>query len=215
MLLVLRPGIALAERPVDAELQRLLQVLLFRRDDPHRAHADGDVVEEGLRQALLHRLHVGLEHVRADQPHAAVDVEAHAAGRDDRLRVPHVERRDVADREAVAAVDVRQPDGVLLNPRQRRDVADLLDGGEEAADVRRLSGEASQLVEHEPLQLGVHIEPPRHVHVLHEPRLDGVHRVRLPLDVLHFLIETPFRPHRGACDCSTSSASYGAAAKRA
>mmetsp|Transcript_95591 Transcript_95591/g.242972 ORF Transcript_95591/g.242972 Transcript_95591/m.242972 type:complete len:224 (+) Transcript_95591:555-1226(+) len=49
MLLVLRPSIALPQGPINAQLQRLLQILLLGRDDAHGAHTDGNVVEQGLR----------------------------------------------------------------------------------------------------------------------------------------------------------------------
>ena len=94
---------------------------------------------------------VRLRQVRAQQPHAAVDVEADAARRDDRARVVHVERGDVADREAVARVDVGQPDRRAHDARQRGDVRELLHRGQEAAVPRRL-GLVAQLVEQQRLE---------------------------------------------------------------
>ena len=61
---------------------------------------------------------------RPHEPHAAVDVEADAAGRDDAVGGAH--RRHAADREAVAPVDVGHRHARLDDPRQRRDVGDLL-----------------------------------------------------------------------------------------
>mmetsp|Transcript_68228 Transcript_68228/g.200349 ORF Transcript_68228/g.200349 Transcript_68228/m.200349 type:complete len:371 (-) Transcript_68228:119-1231(-) len=182
VLLVLGPRVALAERPVDAELQRLLQVLLLRRDDAHGPDADRDVVEQRLRKALLDRLYVRVEQIRAHQSHAAVDVEADATGRDDRLGVAHVEGRHVADREAVPAVHVRQADRVLADARQRGHVADLLDRRQEPADIGRLPRVTSQLVEDELLQSAVDVKPARHVHAWDEALLDRVHVRRLLLD---------------------------------
>mmetsp|Transcript_30839 Transcript_30839/g.80958 ORF Transcript_30839/g.80958 Transcript_30839/m.80958 type:complete len:253 (-) Transcript_30839:552-1310(-) len=59
MLLVLWPGITLPERPVDAQLQRLLQVGRLGRDYALGADSDRYVIEHGLRQLLLDRLNVG------------------------------------------------------------------------------------------------------------------------------------------------------------
>mmetsp|Transcript_68787 Transcript_68787/g.212716 ORF Transcript_68787/g.212716 Transcript_68787/m.212716 type:complete len:231 (+) Transcript_68787:1015-1707(+) len=202
MLLVLWPGIALAQGPVDAQLQGLLHVLGLGGDDALGAHAHGDVVEERLREALLQGLHVRVEEIRSHQPHAAVDVEANAAGRDDRLRVAHVKGRDVADGKAVAAVDVGQTDGVLADARQGGHVADLLHRGQEASHVGGLTAEAPQLVEHEPLQVRVHEELAGDVHVRHEALPDGVHGVRLLRQEPHLFIEGPLRLHGGRMACA-------------
>jgi hypothetical protein len=83
--------------PVHPVFKRLLQVGRGGRQHPLRADADGDVVEEALGELLLHGRHVILAQVGAQQAHAAVDVEADAARRDDRRWVGHVERCDVAD----------------------------------------------------------------------------------------------------------------------
>eukprot|EP00429_Kryptoperidinium_foliaceum_P073492 CAMPEP_0176208088 /NCGR_PEP_ID=MMETSP0121_2-20121125/12942_1 /TAXON_ID=160619 /ORGANISM="Kryptoperidinium foliaceum, Strain CCMP 1326" /LENGTH=532 /DNA_ID=CAMNT_0017547067 /DNA_START=33 /DNA_END=1630 /DNA_ORIENTATION=+ len=189
MLLVLRPSVAFPQRPVDAQLQRLLEVLLPRGDDALGADAYGDVVEEGLRQPLLDRQHVGQEEVRPHQPHAAIDVEADAARRHHGLRVAHVKRRYVPDREAVAAMHVGEADGVLHDARQRSHVADLLDRGEETADVGGLPGETSQLVEDEALEGLVDVELPWDIHAGHEPLLDLKHvddsRLQKPISSLN------------------------------
>mmetsp|Transcript_111391 Transcript_111391/g.347208 ORF Transcript_111391/g.347208 Transcript_111391/m.347208 type:complete len:335 (+) Transcript_111391:524-1528(+) len=152
VLLVLGPGVALAQGPVDTELQHLLQVGVLARNDALRAYAHGDVVEKRLCQALLHRLHIGEEEVGPQQPHAAVDVEAHAARRDDRHGVVHVKSRGVSDRKPVPAVHIRHPDGMLHNPRQGSYVGNLLHRGQESAHILRLSAEALQLLNHELLQ---------------------------------------------------------------
>jgi hypothetical protein len=59
------------------------------------------------------------------QPHAAVDVVAHAAGRDDAVR--QLGRGEPADREAVALVDVRHRECRVDDPGQRGDVLELLE----------------------------------------------------------------------------------------
>ena len=60
-----------------------------------------------------------------EQAHAAVDVVADAARRDDAVR--ELGRRDAADREAVALVDVGHRQRRLDDPRQRRHVLQLLE----------------------------------------------------------------------------------------
>ena len=85
-------------------------------------HAAGDLVGE-LHAALLTQV-VGRER-RGEQADAAVDVVAHAAGRDDSVR--GLGRRQAADREAVALVDVGHRQARLDDPRQRGDVLELLE----------------------------------------------------------------------------------------
>ena len=65
-----------------------------------------------------------LDEVSTQQPDTAVDVEAHTAGRDD--AVLHAGRRDAADREAVAPVDVGHRHRGADYAREKRDVGDLL-----------------------------------------------------------------------------------------
>ena len=67
------------ERPVDAHFQRLVQIARIHGNDSLGSDADGDVVEERLRQVLLHRQHVVFAEIRADESNAAVDVEPDAA----------------------------------------------------------------------------------------------------------------------------------------
>mmetsp|Transcript_18384 Transcript_18384/g.58615 ORF Transcript_18384/g.58615 Transcript_18384/m.58615 type:complete len:366 (+) Transcript_18384:267-1364(+) len=129
VLLVLRPRVPLAQRPVHPHLQRALQVLCRGRDDAFGAHAHGDVVEQALRQLLLHRRHVRLVQVGTQQTHAAVDVKAHAAWRYHGLWVVHVESSHVANGEPVSTVTVWQPDGRAHNAGEGGHVCDLLHRG--------------------------------------------------------------------------------------
>lgn len=57
---------------------RVHQIRVVDGNDAFGAHADWDVVVECLRQLLLHRIHVLLVQVGADQADAAVDVVSHA-----------------------------------------------------------------------------------------------------------------------------------------
>ena len=92
-----------------------------------------------------------------EQPHAAVDVVADPARRDDAVRELH--RRDAADREAVALVDVRHRERRVDDPRQRGDVLELLEravariasSSSSSAKTRagtRMSGRASAGISH-------------------------------------------------------------------
>lgn len=88
MLLVFAPGVTFAETPVhskrlgsmwgDEPYHRIHQIRVVDGNDALGTHAHRDVVVECLRQLLLHRIHVLLVQIRADQAHAAVDVVAHA-----------------------------------------------------------------------------------------------------------------------------------------
>jgi hypothetical protein len=82
------------------------------------------------------------------EPHAAVDVEADAARRDD--AVGGVHGRHAADGKAIAPVDVGHGETRFDDPRQRRDVGDL---------VKRLvaAGDREQLV--------AGVDKPGHAHV--------------------------------------------------
>ena len=60
------------QAPVHAHLERRLEARDRRRDDALAAHADGDVVEERLRELLLDGPDLGLGEVGAQQAHAAL-----------------------------------------------------------------------------------------------------------------------------------------------
>ena len=96
------------------------------------------MVEQALRELLLDGLDVSLGQVGAQQAHAAVDVEADAAWGDDRVRVGHVKGRHVANRKAVAGVQVWQPDRAAHDARQSRHVGNLLQRWQEALTCVRL-----------------------------------------------------------------------------
>ena len=84
-------------------------------------HAPGDLVDE----RLLARAEVVGGQRQHEQPDATVDVVSHAAGRDDAC--PSFRRRDPADREAVALVDVRHREGGVDDARQAGHVLELLE----------------------------------------------------------------------------------------
>ena len=184
--LVLRPRVSLAQGPIHAHLERGLEPRGGRWDDALRTHAHRDVIEEGLRELLLDVRHVALVQVGADHPDAAVDVEAHAAGGDDRVWVGHVEGGDVSDGEAVPGVDVRERDALADDAGEAGDVGELLDRGEEAADVAAVHV-LMELVEHERLEVLVHVEDAGDAHVGNEALAHAPLRRRDALQELHLL----------------------------
>ena len=190
VLLVLRPHVALPQRPVHPHLQRLVQLPSSHGDDAFTAHPDWDVVKQGLGQLLLHRGHVLLSEVRPQQSHPAVDVEAHTARRHHRAGVLHVEGCHVADGKAVAGVNVWQSHTAAHNARQCRHVGDLLDAGQEAADLARPAG-VPQLLQHEGLQVRVDVEDSLNLHVGLEAFLYPPAVRTDPLQVLQLLLITP------------------------
>ena len=141
-----------------------------------RPDADGDVVEQRLRQLLFDGGDVGFREVGAQQPHAAVYVKPDAARRHDRRWVGRVERGDVADGEAVAGVQVGHGQGGAHDAGQGRDVGDLFDGWEEAAAAgRRCPGHrVCQLAPHERAEGVVDVEDAGDAHAGDEARRDGV-----------------------------------------
>jgi hypothetical protein len=108
---------ALEEHPIElgaGELER-----------PALARAGRDAARDLVDELLLALAELGPGQRQRKQPHAAVDVVAHAAGRHD--AVGQRRRSDGADREAVALVDVGHRHRRLDDPRQRRDVLQLLE----------------------------------------------------------------------------------------
>eukprot|EP00982_Pelagococcus_subviridis_P010751 31027-Pelagococcus_subviridis.AAC.5 len=196
VLFVLRPRVPLSQRPVHPHLQRRLQPGGGRGDDPLRPDAHRDVIEKRLRELLLDVRDVALHEVRPHDAHAAIDVEPDASWRDHRGGIAHVERGDVSDAEPVPAVDVRHRDRLAHDPGQARDVRELLHRGEEPA-VAAAVDVLLQLLEHERLEVFVHVERPRHAHVgneplVHDPLVRGDSRQER-----HLLLVRSSRRHRG------------------
>mmetsp|Transcript_82908 Transcript_82908/g.149576 ORF Transcript_82908/g.149576 Transcript_82908/m.149576 type:complete len:291 (-) Transcript_82908:257-1129(-) len=133
--LVFRPRITFAQRPVDAKLESLFQIGLLCWNDALRADTHRDVVEQGLSQALLQRLHIVVEQVCSQQTNSAVDVKANSPRRDHGSRVTHVEGRHVADGKAISTMNIRQTDGVFHDARQGSNIANLLDSWQKTPDV--------------------------------------------------------------------------------
>ena len=86
-----------------------------------RERAARDLVDERLAAVA----ELGLGQRQGEQPHAAVDVVADPAGRDD--AVGQLGGGDPADREPVALVDVRHREGRADDARQGGDVLELLE----------------------------------------------------------------------------------------
>ena len=88
-------------------------------------HAHRDVANQLVDQLQEDRLHVGEREVCPYEPHAAVDVVAHATGRDDAAD-RRIGSANAADAEAIAPVDVGHCQARRLDARQERDVGHLL-----------------------------------------------------------------------------------------
>lgn len=140
MLLVLRPDVALPQRPVHAHLEGLLQVAGVHRNNAFGAHTYRYVIEQGLGQLLLNRLHVLLVQIGAQQADAAVYVEANAPGTHHGQGIVHVESSHVTDGKSIAGVDVGQPNGATHDPGQRCHIGDLLNARQEASNGARTTG---------------------------------------------------------------------------
>ncbi len=123
---------ARAEAPLDgpgrAALQHRRQLAAAQAQVvPARPDAGGDAGEQPVHQPRQERLDRLPAPRPGEQPHAAVDVVAHPARRDDPLVGVH--RRHSADREAVAPVDVRHGDRGAEDAGQVGDVGDLVEAG--------------------------------------------------------------------------------------
>ena len=101
-----------------------LQLALLEPQRAVRPGALRHAPHQLVHQRLEPRPHVFDAEPRAHQPHAAVDVEADAARRDDAVGLVH--GRDAADGKAVAPVDVRHRDAGAHDAGQGRDVGHLL-----------------------------------------------------------------------------------------
>ncbi len=125
--------------PAGAVAQHLVEVARGQPEvPPLRADPRRDAAEQRVREVRHARREVAVREPRREQPHAAVDVVADAAGRHDPL--DRVERGHAADREAVAPVDVGHGERVPDDARQVRHVGDLLGRlvGADLVDQRRV-----------------------------------------------------------------------------
>src|SRR5262249_34863438 len=113
--------------PRGALLRHLVELVRLELDLAAASRAGRDRLQQRLRElaAVLARL---LRAHAADrqEAHAAVDVEADAAGRD-HAALGRIEGRHAADREAVAPVNVGHRERRADDARQARDVRDLLE----------------------------------------------------------------------------------------
>ncbi len=142
-------GVAALQRPARPLAHHLVHLLAAQLELAAAADAVGAVALQLRRQVVQVGGDVVAAEARAQQPHAAVDVIAHAAGGDH--AVGHAGGDDAADGEAVALVDVGHGQGIGDDARQRGAVDQLI----EALVAQRRAQ-----------QLGVGIEPRRHAHVV-------------------------------------------------
>ena len=117
---------AALDGPAGTVAQDVTELGLGRVEASTPPRAGGNRARELLQQRRQAVAGIFDPNVRAQQPHAARDVVADSAGRDD--PVVHAERGDAADREAVAPVNVGHRIRRLDDPRQAGDVAHLLQG---------------------------------------------------------------------------------------
>mmetsp|Transcript_23195 Transcript_23195/g.31766 ORF Transcript_23195/g.31766 Transcript_23195/m.31766 type:complete len:305 (-) Transcript_23195:295-1209(-) len=122
VLLVLGPGIALLQTPVDAHLQSGVQVGCGHWNHSFGAHAHWDVVEQGLGQLLPHRTYLFLCQICPQEAHSAINIETHATGTDYRLRIAHVECSNISYRKPVAGMEIWKSDGLLDYPGKSSNV---------------------------------------------------------------------------------------------
>ena len=108
-----------------AAFQHGIEVRSLHRQPAAPAHAGGDFAVE--RRAQFRKLGMNFadRHVRAQQPHAAIDVVADSARRDDSIL--GIERGHAAYGKPVALVNVRHGQGVAHDARQRGHVDELLE----------------------------------------------------------------------------------------
>src|SRR5581483_2832140 len=120
------PAVAVGDGPPGALGEDVLHLAALEADARLLADARGNLVEERVHQGAQVPAHVLLLEVGLDEPHAAVDVEAHAARGEHAL--VRVEGRDAADGEAVPPVDVGHRHAAAHDAGERRDVGHLLEG---------------------------------------------------------------------------------------
>ena len=117
---------ALLDEPPRPLLEHRVELGAAQRERPALARAGGHAPRDRLdERAAAAGVELAVRERGREQPHAAVDVVADAAGGDDAVR--RRGRGQAADREAVALVDVGHRDRGLDDPRQRRDVLQLLE----------------------------------------------------------------------------------------
>ena len=134
-----RPAVALLDRPARRpSTSTRSSSCASTRIWPRAAHAGGHVAEQLVHQRRqVAAATSSSREVGAQQPHAAVDVVADAAGRDHAAR-RWIGRRHAADGEAVAPVDVRHGQRVADDARQEGHVGHLLEGLVLRQDVHHL-----------------------------------------------------------------------------
>src|SRR5690606_31579178 len=122
---VLRLAVAALDRPTRAAGEHRVHLVVVEPNLAGAADAGGNVAEQRVGERLLPCLEVRALQARVEAADAARDVETDAAGRDDAAFV-RIEGGDAAYGEAVAPMRVRHRVRGADDPRQRRDVAELL-----------------------------------------------------------------------------------------
>ena len=136
---VLRQRVAVLHAPARAVLDHPAEFAARTADETAAADPGRNRAEQLVHQFADARPHLLLGQGRQAEAHAAVDVEADAAGRDH--AAVRVHRRHAADREAVAPVAVRHAEGVVDDAGQAGHVGDLVEDAGLHAAQQRLRGD--------------------------------------------------------------------------
>ena len=146
---------------------------------PVLAHAGRYRAGERVHERLPAPVQLGLGEREREQPDAAVDVVADAAGGDDPVR--RLERGDTPDREAVPLVDVRHRQRGPYDAGQRGDVRELLE---------------REVLPDRVEKLGVREDPRRNAHVRPLLHRDLPERLVDPDEVRHRAPPSRANPRR-------------------
>jgi hypothetical protein len=122
---VVRAGEAATDERTRAGTQHVIQLLRGEQDRAMPARAGRNRARELVHERLSTRTELLGRQRQREQPHAAVDVVADAARRDDPVRQSG--RRDTTDRKTVALVDIGHRQRRLDDARKRGDVLQLLE----------------------------------------------------------------------------------------
>ena len=117
-------AVAVLDSPARAAFHHAAQFVHGYGQRARGADAGGHVAEELVHEFAQPRLDLLACEPRRHQPHAAVDVVADTAGRDDSLL--EIKRRDATDREAVTPMDIWHRERRGDDAGQVRDVGGLL-----------------------------------------------------------------------------------------
>ncbi len=124
---IVRRAVPDGNSPLGAPQQHMTELVVPEALPGMSSHAARYGVEQGVRKSIRNRSHVAVGQVGAEQPDAAVDIEADPARADDALI--HGKGRHAADREAIPPMQVRHAERGPHDPRQGGNVGHLAQAG--------------------------------------------------------------------------------------